>query len=158
MLFLSPSINKDEIEVKSFRKELAGLYEKEKRQSSIITLFSVISVIISLMGVFGLVLFETQYRRSEIAIRRVNGATIGSVLSIFNIRFIKIITLCFIVSAPVATYVFIKWQEQFAYKVGLSSWVYITSVLLVTLVTMIVIVASAWRVILQDPAYILRKE
>ena len=153
-----PSINKDEIEVRSFRKELAGLYEKEKRQSSIITFFSVISVLISLMGVFGLVLFETQYRRSEIAIRRVNGATIGSVLSIFNIRFIKIISLCFIVSAPLATYVFIKWQEQFAYKVDLYSWVYIISVVLVMLTTLIVIMASAWRTVNQDPAHILRKE
>ena len=153
-----PAINKDEIEVKSFRKELAGLYEKEKRQSSIITLFSVISVLISLMGVFGLVLFETQYRRSEIAIRRVNGATIGSVLSIFNIRFIKIISLCFIVSAPAATYVFIKWQEQFAYKVDLYSWVYIISVLIVIITTLIVIMASAWKAVNQDPAYILRKE
>ena len=153
-----PSINRDEIEVRSFRKELAGLYEKEKRQSSIITLFSVISILISLMGVFGLVLFETQYRRSEIAIRRVNGATIGSVLSIFNIRFIKIISLCFIVSAPLATYVFIKWQEQFAYKVELYSWVYIISVVLVMLITLIVIMASAWRTVNQDPAHILRKE
>ena len=153
-----PSINRDEIEVRSFRKELAGLYEKEKRQSSIITLFSVISILISLMGVFGLVLFETQYRRSEIAIRRVNGATIGSVLSIFNIRFIKIISLCFIVSAPLATYVFIKWQEQFAYKVELYSWVYIISVVLVMLITLIVIMASAWKTVIQDPAHILRKE
>ena len=153
-----PSVSINDIEVRSFRKELAGLYEKEKRQSSIITLFSVISILISLMGVFGLVLFETQYRRSEIAIRRVNGATIGSVLSIFNVRFLKIISLCFAVAAPLASYAFIKWQEQFVYKVGLSSWVFITSVLLVSLITMIVIVASAWRVVIQDPAYILKKE
>ena len=60
---------------------------------------------ISLMGVFGLVMFDAEHRRKEIGIRRVNGAGIGDILAMFNMKFIKIVLVCFAIAAPLSYFV-----------------------------------------------------
>ena len=77
---LAPGINPEDVQVWFFDQELGQEYEKEQELTTLITIFSVLSIVISLLGVFGLVYFETQYRRREIALRRVHGAQIREIL------------------------------------------------------------------------------
>lgn len=67
-----------------------------------LTLFSLLSVGISIVGVFGLILFETQFRRKEIGLRKVYGATIGEILRMFNKRYMRIVLACSVVAIPAA--------------------------------------------------------
>ena len=85
------------------------------------------AILISIVGVFGLVLFETQYRRKEIGIRKINGATTGQILLMFNKTYIRIVSVCFIISIPIAWIGTQQWLENFAYKTPLHLWVFIVS-------------------------------
>ena len=78
------------------------LYRKEENLRSLVTVFSLLAIIISLVGVFGLVVFETQYRRKEIGIRKVHGATVGEILLMFNKAYLRIVGICFVIAAPIA--------------------------------------------------------
>lgn len=69
------------------------LYHKEENLRSLITVFSILAIIISLVGVFGLVIFETQYRRKEISIRKVHGAAVGEILYMFNKSYLKVVCI-----------------------------------------------------------------
>lgn len=134
-----------------------GFYEKEDNQQSIIVAVSVFSIIISLLGVFGLVFFETEYRQKEIALRRVNGALVGSILWLFNSRFLKVLFVCFVIAVPVATYLVIGWLQEFAYKTPLHLWVYVLAFVIVALLTMAIVMASAWRTVNRNPIEVLNK-
>ena len=88
---MDPSVPKDEFELSFFDSSLNSQYGQEQKTSRIILLFTVLAIVISLMGVFGLVMFEAEYRRKEIGVRRVNGATVADILKMFNSQFIKIV-------------------------------------------------------------------
>lgn len=133
-------------------------YKKESKLFILILIVSMISIIVSLSGVFDLVFFETEYRQSEIAIRRINGAGTDSILWIFVSRFIKILTICFVIAAPIATYAVIIWLQNFAYKTPLHWWVYIIALLLVSGLTIAVVVLSAWHTVNRNPVEVIKKE
>ncbi len=73
-----------QLDIRFMDEEIGNQYYKEQKLSNLLTLFSLLSILISIVGVFGLVLFETQYRRKEIGIRKIHGATVGEILRMFN--------------------------------------------------------------------------
>jgi putative ABC transport system permease protein len=91
-------------------------YEKEQNLSKLITTFSLIAILISIVGVFGLVIFESEYRRREISVRKVLGSSVKEILLLFNKTYIKILAVCFAIAMPIAYYVINRWLENFAYK------------------------------------------
>lgn len=146
------NLTKDEIEVNFFDDVLGKNYEREKRLSVLITFFSFISIFISLVGVFGLVLFDTQYKRKEIAIRKVHGAKISEVLKLFNYKYIKIVIICFIVALPAGYYIVERWLSSFAYRVQMYWWVFAIAFLLVIAITGITVTARSWNAASENPA------
>lgn len=133
-------------------------YRKEDRQLLLITFVSMLAIIMSLVGVFGLVFFETQYRQKEIAIRRVNGALISNILFMLNVRFVKILVICFAVAIPLGTYFALEWLQEFAYKTPLHWWAYLLAFAVVMTVTLLVVVLSAWRTVNKNPIDVIRME
>ncbi len=107
-----------EVDVDFLDASIGNLYAKEDRLANLISLFSGLAVLISIIGVFGLVLFETQYRRKEIGIRKVHGATIGEILRLLNQNFVRIVVVCFVIAAPVAYYAVKRWLEGFGLSVA----------------------------------------
>lgn len=134
------------------------LYRNEVNLRSIITLFSLIAIIISLVGVFGLVVFETQYRRKEIAVRKVHGSTIRQILSRLNRHYVYIVCICFVLAAPVAYYMTQKWLEGFAYKVPVYWWLYAIAFLIVLLITIATVTFQSWRAAMANPVDSLKSE
>ena len=98
------------------------------------------------MGVFGLVMFEAQSRRKEIAVRRVFGATVPEVLVLFNSGFVKIVLICFVVSVPLAWFGIHKWLESFAYRAPIRIWVFVVPLLLVLILTVLTVTFQSYRV------------
>ena len=94
--------------VRFFDDVLQQLYEKEGTLSMLITLFSMIAIFISIVGVFGLVVFDSEYRKKEIGIRKVFGSTTQQILVMFNKTYLKIVVVCFVFAAPAAYYAVIK--------------------------------------------------
>ena len=139
-------------------QQIQNQYRQESMLSSQIGLFSLLAVIISLMGVFGLVMFETEHRRKEIAVRRVNGATVGSILRMFNMEFLRIVLVCFVLAVPVCCLVIGRYLQGFAFKVPMYPWVFVMALAATLLVTAAVVTLRSYKAATDNPSLTLRKE
>ena len=154
---LEPNIDPEKINVKFFDNELEMVYQREDKLSTLVTLFSFLSIVISIIGVFGLVLFETQYRRREIGIRRVHGASVGSILQMFNRKYLYIVAACSAVAIPVSYYIISRWMEQYVYRVEMSWWVYALAVGVILLITIVTVSLRSWSAANENPTQSIMK-
>ena len=133
-------------------------YRNELRFTKQILLFSLIAIAISLTGVFGLTMFESEYRKKEIGIRKIMGSSTTQILYMFNRRYILILAGCFIVAAPFGWWIGQHWLQGFAEKTPVTPWIFILSFLLVTLITMITITVQSWKNANENPANSIKTE
>ena len=151
VLEFDPSLNEETIQVKMFDEELGTYYEAEERLAKLITVFTLLSVVISIMGVFGLVLFETQYRRKEIGIRRVHGASVQSILKMFNLQFLRITLICAAVAIPIGYYFVDRWLTGFTARMPMSWWVFALAVVIICLIVIGTVTARSWKAANENP-------
>ena len=145
-------------EISFYNTILNNLYQKEQTLGKLISIFGIMAILISIVGVFGLVLFETQYRRKEIGIRKINGATTGQILLIFNKTYIRIVSVCFIISIPIAWMGTQQWLENFAYKTPLHLWVFIVAFLIILSVTIGTVTFRNWQAANENPVNSVKSE
>lgn len=155
---MDPSVPKDEFDVMFFDSRLDSEYGRERNASRIILLFTVLAITISLMGVFGLVMFEAEHRRKEIAIRRINGASVVDVLKMFNIKFIRIVIVCFVLSIPISWLIVDAYLKGFAYRMPTHWWVFFSAFLSVMIVTLIVVTLRCLSAALSNPIKSIKTE
>ena len=148
---LDPSLNEDMIQVKMFDEELGAYYAAEERLAKLITIFTLLSVLISIIGVFGLVLFETQYRRKEIGIRRVHGASVQSILKMFNLQFLRITLICAAVAIPISYYFVDRWLTGFTARMPMYWWVFALAVVIICLIVVGTVTARSWKTANENP-------
>jgi putative ABC transport system permease protein len=144
-------------EVRFFDEVLQRLYEKETALGSLISLFSMMAIFISIVGIFGLVVFDSECRRKEIGIRKVLGASTWGIIAMFNKAYFKILVICFVVAAPLAWYAVHKWLENFAYKTPMYWWVYLLAFIVVGVITAATVTFQNWRVASDNPANTIMK-
>ena len=145
-------------EISFYNTILNNLYQKEQTLGKLISLFGIMAILISIVGVFGLVLFETQYRRKEIGIRKINGATTGQILLIYNKTYIQIVSVSFIISIPIAWMGTQQWLENFAYKTPLHLWVFIVAFLIILSVTIGTVTFRNWQAANENPVNSVKSE
>ena len=151
LMEIAPYADPEKINVEFFDKELEDLYYLEKKLSTLIAMFSFLSIVISIIGVFGLVLFETQYRRREIGIRRVHGASVGGILRMFNRKYLYIVAACSAVAIPVSHYIISRWMEQYVYRVEMSWWVYALAVGVILAITVVTVTLRSFKAATENP-------
>ena len=139
-------------ELKFFDDELAIQYQTEDKLSTLVTMFSFLSIMISIIGVFGLVLFETQYKRREIGIRRIHGASAMGILKMFNKKYLYIVAICSAVAIPISYYIIDRWMQQFVYRTEMSVWVYVVAVLTITIITVATVSLRSWKAANENPS------
>lgn len=152
----APNADPEKVEVKFFDNELELVYQREDKLSTLVTLFSFLSIVISIIGVFGLVLFETQYRRREIAIRRVYGASFSGILTLFNLKYVCIVAICSAIAIPLSYYVIDNWMQQYVYRTPMSWWVYAVAVAIILAITLITVTLRSWRAATENPADVVK--
>ena len=145
-------------EVRFFDEVLQRLYEKETALSTLISLFSMLAIFISIVGVFGLVVFDSECRRKEIGIRKVLGATTIGIVIMFNKAYFKILLICFVIAAPLAWYTVTRWLENFAYKTPMYWWVYLLAFVAVAIITAATVTFQNWRVANDNPLKAIKSE
>lgn len=145
-------------QVRFFDEVLNRTYEKEQKISSMITLFSVMAVFISMVGVFGLVVFDSEYRRREISVRKVLGSTTTQILILFNWAYLRLIVICFVIAAPIAWYMVHRWLENFAYRTPMYGWVYALAFLIVAVITVVTVTFQNWRAANDNPVNSIKAE
>lgn len=144
--------------VRFYDEVLQHTYEKELKIGSLITLFSLVAIFISIVGVFGLVVFESEYRRKEIAVRKVLGSTTGEILYMFNVNYFWILLVCFLLGAPVAWYGVHRWLENFAYRTPMYWWVLPLAFLVVGVITVLTVTYQNWHVANENPVKNIKSE
>jgi putative ABC transport system permease protein len=144
--------------VRFYDEVLQRLYEKEISLSSLISLFSLIAIFISIVGVFGLVVFDSECRRKEIGIRKVLGASVASIIFMFYKAYFKILVICFVIAAPLAWYAIDHWLQNFAYKTPMYWWVYALAFAAIGIVTACTVTFQNWRVATANPVEAIKTE
>ena len=155
---VDPRTEPGDIVVRVFDEELGLEYDNERKLTAIVGLFALLAVVIALMGVFGLVLFETQHRRREIAVRRVMGASRGEILAMFNRRYVMLVAVCFVLAVPVSIWAVRHWLAGFAYAVPLYWWVSALALAGVLAVTALTVTVRSWRAVNENPAESVKSE
>ena len=145
-------------DIRFMDEDIEMQYARERRITTIVGLFTVLAVVIALMGVFGIVLFETQHRRREVAIRKVMGATTGEVLRLFNRRYVTLVTVCFLLAAPAGYWAVDRWLASFAYRMPIRWWVFAAAFVAVLLVTAATVTFCSWRTANENPADSVKSE
>ena len=155
---VDPRTEPGDIVVRVFDEELGLEYDNERKLTAIVGLFALLAVVIALMGVFGLVLFETQHRRREIAVRRVMGASRGEILAMFNRRYVMLVAVCFVLAVPVSIWAVRHWLAGFAHAVPLYWWVFALALAGVLAVTALTVTVRSWRAVNENPAESVKSE
>ena len=148
----APNADIESYELKFIDEQLALQYQMEDKLSTLVTMFSFLSIMISIIGVFGLVLFETQYKRREIGIRRIHGASAMGILKMFNKKYLYIVAICSAVAIPISYYIIDRWMQQFVYRTEMSVWVYVVAVLTITIITVATVSLRSWKAANENPS------
>ncbi len=134
------------------------VYRVEYAQTRVLSLFALISVILSALGIFALAAFTIQQRVKEIGIRKVNGAQISEVMLLLNRDFIRWIAVAFLIATPVAWIVMHKWLENFAYKTELNWWIFVMAGTLAMCVALLTVSLQTFKAAKRNPVEALRYE
>jgi len=133
-------------------------YRQERLFTQQILLFSLLAILISIIGVFGLTMFESEYRRKEIGIRKVFGSSTKEILMMFWRRYLYILLGCFVVAAPIGYLVGQHWLEGFAVRTSVSPLLFLVSFLLITLITMLTVTYQSWKNANENPINSIKTE
>jgi putative ABC transport system permease protein len=133
-------------------------YRKEANTVKIITWFSLLTIIISVMGILALITYYNQLRVKEIGIRKVNGAKVSEILAMLNRDFVKWVTIAFVIATPIAYYAMNKWLENFAYKTNLSWWIFALAGVLALGIALLTVSFQSYKAASRNPVESLRYE
>lgn len=133
-------------------------YRQERLFTQQILLFSLLAILISIIGVFGLTMFESEYRRKEIGIRKVFGSSTKEILLMFWRRYLYILLGCFVVAAPIGYLMGLHWLEGFAVRTAISPLLFLVSFLLITLITMLTVTYQSWKNANENPINSIKTE
>jgi ABC-type antimicrobial peptide transport system permease subunit len=139
-------------------ENIADYYRQEQKYADLFQLFSVIFLLIGCLGLYGLITFAVNRKGKEVAIRKVLGASLSSILSMFSREYVQLIILSFVLAAPVAWYVSKQWLTNFANHITMQWWLFLVPGMLVLVIAIIIIGAKSIHAAGTDPVKSLRSE
>ncbi|MBI9035561.1 MAG: hypothetical protein JEZ03_13940, partial [Bacteroidales bacterium] len=137
---------------------LDAQYRAEEKQAQLILIFCIISILISIVGSLGLIIFMCEYRVKEIGIRKVNGSTVFEIMLMLNKSFFKWILFAYVIATPIAYYLIRNWLAGFAYQTALSWWIFALAGLFTVVISLMAVSWQSWRAALQNPVDAIRNE
>ena len=139
-------------------ERIAELYQAEDKLYRVFSAFAVLTIVLTIMGLYGLAYFTARQRTREIGIRRVMGAPLLDIVRRLNTEFVVLLGLALVVAFPLAFYAIGRWLETFAYHTSISPLLYVAALLITLLVTVITVTVQAYRAAVADPVKALRYE
>lgn len=134
------------------------VYATEYAQSKVLSLFALISVFLSALGIYAIAAFNMQRRVKEIGIRKVNGATVGEIMLMLNKKFVLWVALSFVLAVPLAWYAMHRWLENFAYKASLSWWIFVLAGGITMAIALLTVSIQSYRAANRNPVESLKYE
>ncbi|UFH56968.1 permease prefix domain 2-containing transporter [Spirosoma sp. KNUC1025] len=137
---------------------IARLYEKEQKTGQLVNTATGIAILISCMGLFGLAMFTAEQRTKEIGVRKVLGASVGSIVALLSKDFLKLVVIALVIATPIAWWAMNKWLADFAYKVDIEWWVFALAGLLSIGIALLTVSFQSIKAALTNPVTSLRSE
>lgn len=141
-----------------FSDALNKNYAKEQQQSRMLLFFTVLAIVIAMMGVFGLVALSTEQRTKEIGIRKVNGAHSDRIVKMFCREYLKWVGIAFVIACPMGYFFMKRWLSDFAYQTSISWWLFLLAGAVIGGITLLTVISQTWRKASQNPVKSLRYE
>ena len=133
-------------------------YREEERLAKIVGTFTIIAIFLSCLGLFALIAHLLVQRTKEIGIRKINGAGIAEVMLMLSSDYFKSVTIAFVLACPPGWYAMHSWLQNFAYKTGLSWWVFGLSGVIALGIAVLTVSLKTWRAATRNPVDALRYE
>lgn len=148
----------EEVEVEFMDEMVEGFYRSEKSTVQLLKWATGLAILISCMGLIGLVVYTTERRVKEIGVRKVLGANLAQLNLLLCKEFLILVGVAFVIAVPISWYLVHEWMQTFAYKTALSWWVFIVSGVGMVLVALAVIGARTYKTANINPVESLRNE
>ena len=139
-------------------EQFASLYTTEERTGKIFTSFSVLAIFIACLGLFGLAAYMIRQRVKEIGIRKVLGASTGSITTMLSKEFLQLILIAAFIAFPLTWYAMDKWLQDFSYRTTIHWWVFALAGAIALLVAAMTISFQSIKAALANPVKSLRSE
>jgi putative ABC transport system permease protein len=133
-------------------------FRSEMLVSKLSSLFAVITIVISCLGLFGLAAYTAERRTKEIGIRKVLGATVQNVISLLSKDFVKLVLIAVIIASPVAWYIMSQWLQDYAYRINIQWWVFVVAGSAALLIALFTVSFQAIKAAIANPVKSLRAE
>lgn len=135
-----------------------NLYRSEQRTGALFTLFSIVAVLISCLGLFGLATYTAQIKVKEIGIRKVMGASVMNIVQLLAGNFLRLVFIAIVIATPVAWYAMNKWLQDYAYRIEITWWMLTAAGLLAAAIALLTVGFQSVKAALTNPVKSLRTE
>lgn len=139
-------------------KKIEDFYKADQQLSTLLTWASVVAIIISCLGLLGLVIFIINSRVKEIGVRKILGASVTQIITLLSVDFVKLISVAFIIAIPVAWWAMHNWLQNFAYHTSLSWWIFLLSGIIMITAALTILCVRAGKAAIANPVKSLRTE
>lgn len=139
-------------------QNFAAQYKAEQKQGQVLLGFTLLTIIIACMGLFGLITFTVGKRVKEIGIRKVLGAGIGNVVSLLTAGLMKVVFVSLLIAIPISWLVINKWLEDFAYRIQIKWWMFALAGIVSLLIALATLSFQAIKAAIANPVQSLRSE
>lgn len=134
------------------------MYKKDQQANTLMQVFTLLGIVVSCLGLFGLVTFLAKSRTKEIGIRKVMGASIKNIFILVSREFIILVSLAILIAAPAGYYFVNRWLDNFAYKIDIAIWPFFIAGVEALLIALLTLSWQTVRIAMTDPADALRDE
>ncbi|MBS1620939.1 MAG: ABC transporter permease [Bacteroidetes bacterium] len=134
------------------------MYRSEQRVEQVSITFSILTILIACLGLFGLVTYMAEQRTKEIGVRKVLGASVPNLVAMLSKDFLKLVAIASLFAFPVAWWVMHKWLQDFAYRINIEWWVFILAAFIALLIALLTVSVQAIKAALANPVKSLRTE
>jgi ABC-type antimicrobial peptide transport system permease subunit len=138
--------------------KIASFYKQETQLSELYKIFAAIAIFLSCLGLYGLASFMAAQRIKEVGIRKVLGATSANIVYLFSKEFIILIAIAFAIATPIAWYYMNQWLQDYAYRINVSWWIFLTSGVAAIVIALATISFQAIKAAMANPVKSLRTE
>ncbi|HZI69305.1 MAG TPA: FtsX-like permease family protein, partial [Hanamia sp.] len=147
-----------QLEIHFLDESIAKYYSAERKISFLLKWATGLAIVISCLGLLGLVIYSTNQRTKEIGIRKVVGASVSQIILLLSKDFLKLVLIAFIIAVPIAWFAANKWLQNFAFKIDLSIWLFILGGLTMIFISLIVLFFRTRKAAISNPVKSLRSE
>jgi ABC-type antimicrobial peptide transport system permease subunit len=145
-------------EYKFLDDKIESFYKEEGQLSNLYKIFAVIAIFLSCLGLYGLASFMAVQRIKEVGIRKVLGASASSIIYLFSKEFILLISIAFVIAAPIAWYYMNNWLQDYVFRIDISWWIFIAGGIISVIIALLSISFQAIKAAIANPVKNLRTE